>query len=597
MSSLKMVTMGILLAAVFAGGVAWGQVEENLTYQGNKARIAVGTIKSKAGDCDDEMAAAIGEMLSTALANNNKFIVLASQEEMGELVDEIELGQSEYVEEGAGADKGVMEGADVLITGAVTGFEPEASGGGGAIGGLKKKAFGKVGMESKTAKILIDLKLIDIRTRRVLKAMSLEGSSTSWATDVEGGGFVEDVALAGAMGAYSNEPMEKAVRSVLAKAVDKIGKEMPKDYYRYKGKGEYSQEYREPSVGATGGATGESGEGSGASGGGASRPGGGVVKAENMSLYTKYDFVPGDRTIFYDDLAREEVGEFPSRWSFDEGVFEIAKKGELNMIMCSDQGSIRPKMEAGLPDRYTVEWETFSNGADQQGHYYHLYILDKNEKEIGCFSLTNGQFTSISIFGKEVASKELPSKLGKGIHTMRIMGTKTTLKCYVDNDRVANIPDIEYFEPVSFKLTCDPYKDQGNPMLMGRFRVAEGGKTLRQQLDETGKIVTHGILFDAGSDVIKGESYKTLADIGNLLTEDPSLRLSIQGHTDSDNEEAFNQDLSERRAASVKAYLADRAQIDPSRLETKGFGETQPIDANTTPEGKANNRRVELVKL
>jgi OOP family OmpA-OmpF porin len=278
-------------------------------------------------------------------------------------------------------------------------------------------------------------------------------------------------------------------------------------------------------------------------------------------------------------------------------VFEIAKKGELNMIMCSDQGSIRPKMEAGLPDRYTVEWETFSNGADQQGHYYHLYILDKNEKEIGCFSLTNGQFTSISIFGKEVASKELPSKLGKGIHTMRIMGTKTTLKCYVDNDRVANIPDIEYFEPVSFKLTCDPYKDQGNPMLMGRFRVAEGGKTLRQQLDETGKIVTHGILFDAGSDVIKGESYKTLADIGNLLTEDPSLRLSIQGHTDSDNEEAFNQDLSERRAASVKAYLADRAQIDPSRLETKGFGETQPIDANTTPEGKANNRRVELVKL
>ena len=105
-----------------------------------------------------------------------------------ELIDEIELGESEYVEEGRGADKGLMEGADVLITGAVTGFEPEASGGGGALGGLKKKAFGKVGLESKTATILIDLKLIDIRTRRVIKAMSLEGKSSSWAADVAGGG-------------------------------------------------------------------------------------------------------------------------------------------------------------------------------------------------------------------------------------------------------------------------------------------------------------------------------------------------------------------------------------------------------------------------
>jgi OmpA-OmpF porin, OOP family len=595
MSGQKMVTVCVLLAAVFAGGVAWGQVEENLTYQGNKARIAVGTIKAKADDCDDEMAAAIGEMLSTALANNDKFIVLASQEEMGELIDEIELGQSEYVEEGAGADKGVMEGADVLITGAVTGFEPEASGGGGALGGLKKKAFGKVGMESTTAKILIDLKMIDIRTRRVLKAMSLEGSSTSWSTDVEGGGMVEDVALAGAMGAYSNEPMEKAVRSVLAKAVDKIGKEMPKEYYRYKGKGEYSQEYRESGGGATGGTTGESGQASGGSGSG--RSGGGVVKAENMALYTKYDFVPGDRTIFYDDLTREEVGEFPSRWRLGEGVFEIAKKGDLNLIMCSDKGFITPKMEPGLPDRYTVELEIYSNGIDLQGHYYHLYILDKNEEEIASFNLTNGVSTSIEVFRKEIATKDLPSKLGKGIHTLRMMATKTTMKCYVDNERVANIPELEYFEPVAFKLVCDPWDDMGNPMLIGRFRVAEGGKTLRQQLDETGKIVTHGILFDPGSDVIKGESYKTLSEIGTLLTEDTSLRLSIEGHTDSDNEEAYNQDLSERRAASVKAYLAEKSQIDSSRLETKGFGETKPIDVNTTPEGKANNRRVELVKL
>jgi OOP family OmpA-OmpF porin len=92
-------------------------------------------------------------------------------------------------------------------------------------------------------------------------------------------------------------------------------------------------------------------------------------------------------------------------------------------------------------------------------------------------------------------------------------------------------------------------------------------------------------------------SYKTLAEIGQLMTDDAALRLSIEGHTDSDGEEAYNQDLSQRRAESVRAYLVSKYQVDGARLESKGFGESKPIDANTTGEGKANNRRVELVKL
>ena len=66
--------------------------------------------------------------------------------------------------------------------------------------------------------------------------------------------------------------------------------------------------------------------------------------SEDMALYTKYDFVPGDKVIFYDDFSGEEMGEFPSRWRLDEGVFEIAKQGGKNYILCTDQGSIRPKI-------------------------------------------------------------------------------------------------------------------------------------------------------------------------------------------------------------------------------------------------------------
>jgi OOP family OmpA-OmpF porin len=134
-------------------------------------------------------------------------------------------------------------------------------------------------------------------------------------------------------------------------------------------------------------------------------------------------------------------------------------------------------------------------------------------------------------------------------------------------------------------------------LFVRNFRFAEGGKTMREQLDEGGKIITHGIYFDVSSDVIKGESYKTLADIGTMLTDDPALKLSIEGHTDSDGDDASNLDLSKRRAESVKKYLVENYKVDASRLASNGLGESKPIDVNTTPEGKANNRRVELVKM
>jgi outer membrane protein OmpA-like peptidoglycan-associated protein len=120
---------------------------------------------------------------------------------------------------------------------------------------------------------------------------------------------------------------------------------------------------------------------------------------------------------------------------------------------------------------------------------------------------------------------------------------------------------------------------------------------MKQQLDEEGKIVTHGILFDPDSYTIKGESFKTLQEIGQLFQDMPELRLSIEGHTDSDGTDEHNMTLSQNRANSVRDYLKATFGVAADRLETKGWGESKPIDTNDSPEGKANNRRVELVKL
>ncbi len=321
--------------------------------------------------------------------------------------------------------------------------------------------------------------------------------------------------------------------------------------------------------------------------------------AKDMALYTKFDFVPGDKVIFYDDLSGEELGEFPSRWRLDEGVFEIVKQGGKNFVLCTDQGSIRPRITTGpLPPKYTIEMEFYVKGGDSKGHWFSIKWYNDQDEEIGNLHLRDNQGTHLRLLTKDIASKELPARLGTGIHTMRIMATQSTMKCYIDNERVANVPAVEGFNPVDFSVYLDPWMDEtDNPMLMGTFRYAEGGKTLKQQLDEAGRIVTHGILFDSGLDKIKGESYKTLADIGALLTENPALRLSIEGHTDADGADDYNLNLSQKRSESVRIYLINNFAVDGSRLESKGWGESKPIDVNTTPEGKANNRRVELVKL
>lgn len=585
----------LIIALLYNSPVQAGNVEDNLTYQGNKARITVGKIKNKASGCSGQKAKAIGEMLSTALANDPKFIVLASGEEVDELIDEINFGQSGYVEEGRGPEKGLMEGADILITGSITAFEPNASGGGGFLGGIKDKAAGKIGVKSKKAKMQIDIKIIDIRTRRILKAKTVKAESKNWKTNVFGRGMVQDVALAGGLGAYSNEPMETAIRAALSKTLELISKEVPDEYYRYKGKGQYTKEY-----GATGQTSGGQTQTATTQ---APAPEPPKLAAEDMTLYTKYDFVPGNKVIYYDDLAGEEEGEFPYRWNFEKGVFEIVRYGGDFWIMCTDGGSIRPKIkDAPLPSKYTVELEFYSYGGEKNQSNYAICWVDNQGKYIGEFSVCGYGLnsTELNIQGITLARKAIPYLLPKGVHTMRIMATTRSIKCFIDQEKVANVPHVEGFNPVGFSLKINPgHSANKNKVfqLFRDFRFAEGGKSMREQLEETGKIITHGILFDPDSHVIKGESFKTLKNIGTLLQDDPNLRLSIEGHTDSDGTDDHNMTLSKNRATSVRTYLSSKYGISADRLEAKGWGESKPLDTNDSTEGKANNRRVELIKL
>ena len=120
---------------------------------------------------------------------------------------------------------------------------------------------------------------------------------------------------------------------------------------------------------------------------------------------------------------------------------------------------------------------------------------------------------------------------------------------------------------------------------------------LARQLAESGRATVYGIYFDFNSDRIKDESQPVLATIAGVLAGHPDWSLTVEGHTDDVGSAERNLDLSTRRAVAVRRALAEQYGVDPSRLVTAGRGESRPRDTNATLEGRARNRRVELVKM
>lgn len=117
---------------------------------------------------------------------------------------------------------------------------------------------------------------------------------------------------------------------------------------------------------------------------------------------------------------------------------------------------------------------------------------------------------------------------------------------------------------------------------------------MEQALAQRKPVEVYGIYFDFNSDVIKPQSERVLQQIAAILQKNPDWKLSVGGHTDNVGGDAFNLDLSKRRAAAVKNALVTRYKITPGRLDTSGYGASRPVAANDTIEGRARNRRVEL---
>ena len=202
-------------------------------YDGPKARVAVSRFTDKSsGGGGGWYSPAIGDgmadQLTTALFNSNRYIVL-ERETLGDVISEQDLGASGRIKKGTEAQIGEIEGAELLIVGAITEFSGNTSGGSGALNALGLGILGDIAGGFKKAHMAIDIRVIDAKTSRILAATSVEGE----ATDIELGGGLAGGMLSAGLGGWKNTPMEKAMRICIQKAVEFIASKTPQQYYRH----------------------------------------------------------------------------------------------------------------------------------------------------------------------------------------------------------------------------------------------------------------------------------------------------------------------------------------------------------------------------
>ncbi len=321
------------------------------------------------------------------------------------------------------------------------------------------------------------------------------------------------------------------------------------------------------------------------------------VTAKDYADYSNYDFKPGETALFEDNMMNDKAGATPLMWTTEGGKATVIKEDSESFISINEYYTkITPKLKANvvLPDSFTIEYDTWLDaGYDgNPGVEIHLASGD-NEVVI----TPNKHQLSVTLPGHDPVAKDNPEEYfgenkfyDRWVH-ISIAYLKKHLVVYLDHYKQIDLPDC-FLKPQKVVVTGNTSAEM--KILLKNFRIA---KNIPHTLElKNGKFVTHAIKFDVGKSVIKPESTPAIKEIQAYLSAHPDQHFEISGHTDSDGDDASNIKLSEARANAVKAMLVSMG-IKETQLISKGYGESKPMDSNTTAEGKTNNRRVELTEL
>jgi outer membrane protein OmpA-like peptidoglycan-associated protein len=342
-----------------------------------------------------------------------------------------------------------------------------------------------------------------------------------------------------------------------------------------------------------------------------------ATQDESLKVYSRYDFVPGEKVMFFEDFSQDVVGEFPQRWNTNgSGEIVTTNKYPGKWLKMKPGGTFYPEWEKlTLPENYTIEFDFVYNFTGDMNPPEFAFSLYKTKPDEAMDALVAGiagvgiMLTphSVEMNGwkdqnydadnSSVETNILEQSIGKKIR-VAMWVQKQRCRIYLNDQKIIDLPrkihkGISYDR---FRFNLWSINPENYDPMISNLRIAVGAPDTRNKLLTEGKLVTRGIKFDTGSDKIKPESYGVLKEIAGALSENPDVKVKIIGHTDTDGQAEKNLDLSKRRAASVKNALSGEFGINASRMETDGKGQTEPCDVNSTIEGKANNRRVEFIK-
>ena len=330
----------------------------------------------------------------------------------------------------------------------------------------------------------------------------------------------------------------------------------------------------------------------------------GAASAQSAKVWENYDFVPGNKILFFTDFSEDKVGNFARGLKYQGGPIEVVERNGAKVLRATGASEFLIPLGTRLPQRFTLEVDiiapetvtliqsfSFEGGAE----------FDRGDASANVSWNTREAW--IQGGGKDAGNGSVnipeamtPLLAGKVAH-LRVLMDSGYFKMYVNERRLFNIPELPFRRDTSIRVLVQASEEAGQEVYLTSIRVAESETdVLYDALAAKGRWSTQGILFATGKADLQPESRPVLKEIAATLKQHTDLKILIEGHTDNVGSAPSNLTLSDARAAAVKAALVSGFGADGSRITTKGFGDTKPVKPNASAAGRAQNRRVEVVK-
>lgn len=335
----------------------------------------------------------------------------------------------------------------------------------------------------------------------------------------------------------------------------------------------------------------------------------------DYSAYKDFDFVPAEKIILYEDFADGSK----SRWkAYDNDRLNVRNLEGKNWLELNDGGTFFPIALKTLPNDFTLEFDVYT--PNKETGTLSVRFIEKAQAgrlEDPNFDISSGldlspvtqiPKTGLAAFSVKSDGVIVNSKEGINFYSWQpeldnfyarisLKRTGNKLSAWVNKEKIMDNEDF-FLSNKEYYLTFqhDTYFVDAFKMNFSNIRLATGNANPKSDITTKKKFVTQNIYFDVNSDVIRPNSYAILKQIAESIQAIDG-NIKIVGHTDSDGKDTDNLILSQKRAESVKRALVNEFGIDSNKLTTDGKGESVPLNKNANIYEKAQNRRVEFIKL